>query len=728
LSTPKGKQKVSSEGRTGRILRNIWKHRGELAKEQVAGILAMSLLFASIAPHAFNDETLMGAKAYGAADTLKPLVTIEKPASGAKLPAGTIMVSGKAFDNKGGSGIQSVEVRLDGGPYKTAKPRTTGDWSTWSISFSVSKGGSHEFKAKTVDRSGNIDWDTVTVSVTAASKVGSPDTTDPKIAITYPVDGSTIAATSSITVKGTASDSGGSGMSSVQVRVDSGSYKTATPKAPGDWSTWSVTVAVTPGEHRLLPRATDKAGNQNWNSIHIMIADSTAPPPPDPDPDDDIPAPLRKISVNSIVSLNTAIGQARAGDHIILEDGVYGTSASIRVSSDGTVLNPIVIRAESDGGVEIGGSYGFSVTGASHVVIRGFKFTYNQDSHEAGCDDCTNVRFTSNTFALRTTSNDKSHWLGVTGTSINVRVDHNTFQNKPTEGVFLIIVGDNGRMPQNTHVDHNQFRDQTYGGSNGGECVRIGHSSLGPVAANSLFEYNTFERCNGDPEVVSVKSSKNIFKHNTFKNNDGSLVFRHGSGHVADGNMFIDGANGIRVYGANHKIVNNYFANNPTSGSSIRDPLIIPRGTVLNDATVSNAGYSQARNILVVHNTFVGNRMNIVIGAFSGNYLPEDITVANNIITGSSGNLVTVSSGDVSLENNILYPTGSASVGNVPTSGYSKLNPQLVSLDGMFRPSATSPAINAVQTTETYGITTDIDGQIRTGMFDIGADEYRTTS
>jgi poly(beta-D-mannuronate) lyase len=569
------------------------------------------------------------------------------------------------------------------------------------------------------------------VSVTVPSTSGSPDTIDPKIAITYPNDGDTLAAASSITVKGTASDSGGSGVSTVQLRVDSGSYKTATPKAPGDWSTWSVTVAVTPGEHRLLPRATDKAGNQNWNSIHVTIDNSSIPPPPpppNPDPVEDIPAPLRKISVNSIVSLNTAIGQARPGDHIILKDGVYSTSASIRVSSDGTVLNPIVIRAESDGGVEIGGSYGFSVTGASHVVIMGFKFTYNQDSHEADCDDCTNVRFTSNIFALRTTSNDKSHWLAVTGTSTNVRVDHNTFHNKPTEGVFLIIVGDNGRMPQNTHVDHNAFRDQTYGGSNGGECVRIGHSSLGPVAANSLFEYNTFERCNGDPEVVSVKSSKNVFKHNTFKNNDGSLVFRHGSGQVADGNMFIDGANGIRVYGANHKIVNNYFANNPTSGSSIRDPLIIPRGTVLNDATVSNAGYSQARNILVVHNTFVGNRINIVIGAFSGNYLPEEITVANNIITGSSGNLVTVSSGDVSLENNILYPTGSASVGNVPTSGYSKLNPQLVSLNGMFRPSATSPAINAVQTAETYGVTTDIDGQVRTGMFDIGADEYRTTS
>jgi poly(beta-D-mannuronate) lyase len=690
--------------------------------------MTISLLLASTVLYAFNADMGITLRAYAAADTSKPLVTIENPASGAKLPTGVITVSGKGSDNSGGSGIQSVEVSLDDGTYKAAKPRAAGDWSTWSISFSVSAGGSHEFKAKATDRAGNKDWDMVVVSVSVPSTGGSPDTTDPAIAITYPVNGGTLAAASSITVKGTASDSGGSGMSTVQVRVDSGAYKTAIPKAPGDWSTWSVTVAVTAGEHRLLPRATDKAGNQNWNSILVTIDDSSAPPPPDPDPDDDIPAPLRKISVNSIVSLNTAIGQAKAGDHIILKDGVYSASASIRVSSDGTALNPIVIRAESDGGVEIGGSYGFSVTGASYVVIRGFKFTYNQDSHEAGCDDCTDVRFTSNTFALRTTSNDKSHWLGVTGTSTNVRVDHNTFQNKPTEGVFLIIVGDNGRMPQNTHVDHNQFRDQTYGGSNGGECVRIGHSSLGPVAANSLFEYNTFERCNGDPEVVSVKSSKNIFKHNTFKNNDGSLVFRHGSGHIADGNIFVDGANGIRVYGANHKIINNYFANNPTSGSSIRDPLIIPRGTVLNDAAVSNAGYSQPRNILVVHNTFVGNRISIVIGAFSGNYLPEEITVANNIVTGSTGNLVAVSSGDVSLENNILYPTGSASVGNVPTSGYSKVNPQLVSSNGMFRPSATSPAINAVQATETYGVTTDIDGQIRTGMFDIGADEYRATS
>jgi len=463
-----------------------------------------------------------------------------------------------------------------------------------------------------------------------------------------------------------------------------------------------------------------------FSSVPATLSDDAKRVPQALAEGDQIPSPLRTITVGTLSQLSAAISQAQPGDRIMVKDGVYSTTSAIQVSSKGTATNPVVITAETIGQVVISGSYGFKITGAQNVVIRGFELTHSQDTSDSAnrCSNCVNVRFTENTFALTSTSEKKSHWLSIDGTSSDVRVDHNTFQSKRTEGVFLIIVGSNGKMPQNTHVDHNLFRDHSYGGSNGGECVRIGHSSLGPVAANSILEYNTFERCNGDPEVVSVKSSKNTFRYNTFRENDGSLVFRHGSGHIADGNIFVDGPNGIRVYGANHVIINNYFANNPTSGSSIRDPLIIPKGTVLTDASTSNAGYAQAKNILVAHNTFINNKIGIVIGAFSGSYLPDDITVANNILTSSSGKLVTVQSGDVSFSKNILYPTGSATVGNIPSSGYTKADPQLTwSSNGMFRPAATSPAIDAISSSEAYGVTRDIDDELRSGKFDIGADE-----
>src|ERR1043166_4803788 len=81
-------------------------------------------------------------------------------------------------------------------------------------------------------------------------------------------------------------------------------------------------------------------------------------------------------NVSSISDLQTKINIAVAGDTIIVANGVYTTSGSISVGRDGTAANPIVIRAETVGGVEITGSSGFSFSGASFITIQGFKLTH----------------------------------------------------------------------------------------------------------------------------------------------------------------------------------------------------------------------------------------------------------------------------------------------------------------------------------------------------------------
>ncbi len=471
--------------------------------------------------------------------------------------------------------------------------------------------------------------------------------------------------------------------------------------------------------------------------ILLMVALWTLTRSLDPDPvEDEMPVPLRTIKVSSIASLKTAINSSIPGDQIVVANGAYVISNQMVVEARGTSLRPIVITSESVAGAEITGTGLFRLDGAQHVIVRGFKFTYSQDNTPNRvalvCNDCNNVRLTKNTFELKTAYAGQSgidqliryhsDWLSITGLSSNNRIDHNVFQNKSTRGVFLILLGENGRAVQNTTIDHNLFRNHSYQLGNGGESIAVGSSSLGPSPSNTLIEYNLFERCNGDTEAITVKSSKNMIRHNTFRESEGSITLRHGSGNVVDGNIF-DGDGGVRVYGNDHKIINNYFANNSGQISTLLNPIIIGRGTVYDDLPTSNAEYPQARHILIAHNTLVNNRVNIMIGYGNGSFFPEEITVVNNIITGSNGQLVQVQSGEVSFRNNIIFPTGSAAVGNVPASGYTYINPQLIVSDGMFRPSATSPAINAVQVTETYGVTTDIDGQIRTGMFDIGAHE-----
>jgi poly(beta-D-mannuronate) lyase len=433
----------------------------------------------------------------------------------------------------------------------------------------------------------------------------------------------------------------------------------------------------------------------------------------------DVTEPKRHISVSSLASLGDAIDQAVPGDQITLQDGIYATHEQIRISAKGTPEDPIVIAAQTVGSAEITGSHGIYLDGSESVVIRGFKFTHSQDTTEDAnrCDNCIDVRFTSNTFELTTQSGNASDWLAITGSSSGVRIDNNIFRNKSTMGNFVILVGEEGRMVQNTLVDHNVFSFHTFSGSNGGECVEVGNTSLGPVAAYTIIEHNLFDNCNGDSEALSIKSSNNIIRYNTFKNSYGSLVLRHGSDNIVDGNVFLEGNNGIRAYGSNQVITNNYL------GRTTGIPIVVGRATVPDDLAASNAEYSQSRNIVVAHNTLVGNEAGIVVGAYTGSLMPQNVTVANNIVTGDRGILVQVIDADVIFANNIVFPTGYAAIGDIPEEGYLNIDPLLEISGDIMRPASDSPAVDAVAQSEAYGVVTDIKGQARIDPFDIGAYE-----
>jgi hypothetical protein len=210
----------------------------------------------------------------GTVDSTAPIVTITSPTIGTILTIGTRAITGTASDGTAGSGVSNVQVSIDAGSYTTATPKATGDWSTWSRSVNIATAGSHTIHAKGTDKAGNVKTISTTITVTA------PDTTLPSVAITSPTSGATVSL-SALTVRGTSSDTG-SGISKVQIQLDSASYITASPKSSGDWSTWSGSFAtMTAGSHTIHAKAIDKAGNYKVSSLTIM-ASSTPPPPPPP--------------------------------------------------------------------------------------------------------------------------------------------------------------------------------------------------------------------------------------------------------------------------------------------------------------------------------------------------------------------------------------------------------------------------------------------------------------
>src|SRR5215211_1661076 len=91
------------------------------------------------------------------------------------------------------------------------------------------------------------------------------------------------------------------------------------------------------------------------------------------------------ITVSSLPDLQKAIGNAVAGDVIILVNGMYTAAADIIIDKQGTAEKPITISAQTIGGAEISGAGGFNISGnAAYIIIKGFKFTHNASKARTG--------------------------------------------------------------------------------------------------------------------------------------------------------------------------------------------------------------------------------------------------------------------------------------------------------------------------------------------------------
>jgi poly(beta-D-mannuronate) lyase len=415
--------------------------------------------------------------------------------------------------------------------------------------------------------------------------------------------------------------------------------------------------------------------------------------------------------VTSISALQSALDSAAAGDVIQLADGSYSTSSTISISRSGSAGTPIVVQAQHVGAATITGSGGFSIgSSVSNVVLSGFKLTGSKGlSIPVGA---THIQVTRNTFQM---AGSVQYWLTVGGD--DAQIDHNTFQHKSTIGNFIEVVGPGGSgMAQNTWIHHNYFLDQSYTGSNGGESIRVGLSGRQHSAAHALVEYNLFEQCNGDLEVISVKSTSDVIRYNTLRNSKGTITLRHGWNSTVEGNYLLGNSTGIRMFGNNHVVINNVIEN------STGQALEIGGGEVRDDTT-SGTDHEAVDHAVVAFNTFVNDHASpIQMGDGGKSFQPSDVTVADNIVSGTSGSAESSAGGSsLKYQGNIL---NGVSGGAMPGSGYTTVNPKLVADSaGLYRLSSGSPAIDAAQGTFTQ-VTLDMDGQTRGVAKDVGADEF----
>jgi len=239
----------------------------------------------------------------------------------------------------------------------------------------------------------------------------------------------------------------------------------------------------------------------------------------------------------------------------------------------GTASQPITIRAAQRGQTVIAGEAGLILRDCEYVMIEGFVFENDADQQSVQLDNCRQVRLTRNIFRPKERAKPRhwEHWVTVDGAnSGHNRIDHNLFDRKVNRGSPLFIRGDDAALvcSQHDQIDHNHFRDVVYAnGENGHETIRTGGNDLGASGRSSFttIEHNLLERCSGEDEIISLKSSDNVFRGNTLINCRGAVCLRLGNRTEASGNIIIateegPGFGGIKLFGFEHRVTDNYFS------------------------------------------------------------------------------------------------------------------------------------------------------------------------
>jgi len=322
------------------------------------------------------------------------------------------------------------------------------------------------------------------------------------------------------------------------------------------------------------------------------------------------PKITKLIKVSNLEELNAAIKDCKAGDEIVLANGVW-KDVEIKFSGNGTEENPIILKAETAGEVFIEGVSSLELSG-NYLEVSGLFF-------RNGHSPKTNV------IAFRTSAKEVANHSKVTNCVIldfnNLERDQDNiwvqFYGKQNELSNCYIAGKTNGGPtvrvdlkgnqsiRNYHnIINNHFGPRPRKGGARGETIQLGSSFTSMSPSNTIIANNLFEECNGEVEIISSKTNFNIIKNNVFYKSEGSVVTRHGNYVTVDGNYFIgDGVNdqygGIRIINTGHWITNNLFYK--IKGKNFRSPIAIMNGIPKSPLN----RYNQVTDVVVAYNTFI---------------------------------------------------------------------------------------------------------------------------
>ncbi|WP_372823073.1 chondroitinase-B domain-containing protein [Pseudoalteromonas shioyasakiensis] len=327
-----------------------------------------------------------------------------------------------------------------------------------------------------------------------------------------------------------------------------------------------------------------------------------------------------------------------AGDVVTLKNGTWN-NFEVLFSGQGKKDKPITLQAQTSGEVILSGLSNLRLAG-EHLVVKGLVFkdgytpTGSVISFRRNKSEYANNSRVTEVVIDNYSNPDKQesdYWVALYGK--NNRFDHSYLAGKRNKGVTMAVRLDAEQSQQNNHrIDHNYFGPRPVFGSNGGETLRIGTSHYSLTDSLTVVENNYFERCDGEVEIISVKSGKNTLRNNTFYESRGTLTLRHGNGNIVENNVFfgngVDHTGGIRVINKDQLVRNNYLEG--LTGYRFGSGL-----TVMNGVPNSSINrYHQVDNATVENNTLV-NVSHIQLAAGSDqerSAVPVNSVMRNNLV------------------------------------------------------------------------------------------------
>ena len=473
--------------------------------------------------------------------------------------------------------------------------------------------------------------------------------------------------------------------------------------------------------------------------------------------------PLENIFVTSVTEFKSAINVINntnnndKGYLITMKDGVYTETLIKQITRNSDC--PCVIKAETTNGVKLETGVYLNFLNARNIQFRGFFFkNKNYYSRKTiGVAISKNIIIADCTFT-EDPAMDPNLISYATGSNYYYYLEfHRGYDYRAVNCKFIDKVVTSGHYLNMSVTknctelacDQHQIRDCYFGPydlkGKAASMIKIGgcgaaNSHDAAVVSKIMISNNYFEGYNSEndsyQEIISNKSSGNIYLDNTFKNCNGRLFIRCGSGCTIRRNRFLGNVSnsssngGIRLNGANHTITNNYF-------QSLRSDAIYINGGNTDDLDDYTLAYVRVRDCKFIHNTFYDCGNSFRINKWPNAYqIPKNCVFVNNIMSARSCSVVIddeYSPSDVPdwetnvFKKNIVYSNTGCPINNsdfdqpfFSNFNYWNTNPNMVGLGSThYIPSNTSVANN----NGIYTIKKDIHSVLRKKCPDIGCHE-----